>query len=136
MDRLWLVRDGTVRSYDGDLEDYRSLVVTGGRPAERPRATAEEEPRSKADQRKAAAERRAAVAPLRKKINEIESLTAHLEKAIQALDAELANPLLYEKSPGKAAEMAKKRSDAQARLAEAEDEWLALSAEYDDAVAG
>ena len=135
VDRLWLVRDGTVGVYDGDLEDYRSLVVSGGRPGEKSRAAAEEEPRSKAGQRKAAAERRAAMAPLKKKISEIESLTARLEKTIQLLDAELANPLLYEKTPGKAAEMARKRSDAQARLVEAEDEWLALSAEYDDAMA-
>jgi len=135
VDRLWLVRDGTVRVYDGDLEDYRGLVVSGDRPTEKPKATAGEEPKSRAGQRKAAAERRAAMAPLKKKISEIESLTARLEKMIQSLDAELANPLLYEKSPDKAAEMARKRSDAQARLAEAEDEWLALSAEYEDAMA-
>ena len=76
------------------------------------------------------------MAPLKKKISEIETLTARLEKAIQSLDAELANPLLYERTPGRAAEMARKRSDAQARLAEAEDEWLVLSAEYDEAMAG
>ena len=136
VDRLWLVRDGTVRSYDGDLEDYRSLIVSGGKPAQKAGAAAEEEPKSKADQRKAAAGRRAAMAPLKKKISEIESLTARLEKSIQALDAELADPSLYERAPGKAAEIAKKRSDAQARLAEAEDEWLSLSAEYDDAMVG
>ncbi len=28
-DRLWLVRDGTVANYDGDLEDYRGLIVGG-----------------------------------------------------------------------------------------------------------
>ena len=134
-DRLWLVRDGTVRSYDGDLEDYRSLIVSGARPADKPKAAAEDEPKSKAGQRKAAAERRAAMAPMRKKINDLESLTAKLEKTIQALDSKLADPLLYEKTPGKAADLAKERSDAQARLAEAEDEWLALSTEYDAAVA-
>ena len=135
VDRLWLVQDGTVRVFEGDLEDYRSLIVSGGKPAEKPKAAADEEPKSKAGQRKAAAERRAAMAPLKKKINEIETLTARLEKTIQSLDAELADPLLYERSPGKAAELARKRSDAQARLAEAEEEWLALSAEYEDAMA-
>ena len=58
---------------------------------------------NKADQRKAAADKRASLAPLKKKINEIESLTAKLEKQIQALDAELADPVLYEKHPAKAA---------------------------------
>ncbi|MCP5939849.1 ABC transporter ATP-binding protein, partial [Klebsiella pneumoniae] len=27
MDRLWLVRDGAVAPYDGDLDAYRSLVL-------------------------------------------------------------------------------------------------------------
>ena len=30
-DRLWLVHDGTVRSYEGDLEDYRALIVGGSK---------------------------------------------------------------------------------------------------------
>lgn len=34
---------------------------------------------------------------MKKKINEIESLTAKLEKLIQTLDTELADPALYEK---------------------------------------
>ncbi|MGN6549035.1 MAG: ABC-F family ATP-binding cassette domain-containing protein [Pararhizobium sp.] len=135
VDRLWLVRDGTVGVYDGDLDDYRSLIVSGGKAPEKPRPAADDEPRSKADQRKAAADRRAATAPLRKKISEIESLTARLEKAIQALDAELADPALYEKAPARATEKAKERADAQARLTAAEEEWLTLSSEYEEAMA-
>jgi ATP-binding cassette subfamily F protein 3 len=90
---------------------------------------------SKADQRKVNAEKRASLAPLRKKINEIESLTGKLEKLIQALDAELADPVLYEKAPAKAAQRAKERAEAAARLAHAEEQWLELSAEYEEAMA-
>ncbi|HET7413515.1 MAG TPA: ATP-binding cassette domain-containing protein, partial [Pararhizobium sp.] len=135
-DRLWLVRDGTVSVYDGDLEDYRSLIVGGSRAAEKEKLTAADEPKSKADQRKAAADRRSAMAPLKKKISEIESLTAKLEKTIQSLDTELADPALYDKAPVRAAAKAKERSDAQARLAAAEEDWLTLSAEYEEAMAG
>ncbi|WP_136658733.1 ABC-F family ATP-binding cassette domain-containing protein [Nitratireductor sp. XY-223] len=130
-DRLWLVKDGTVSSYDGDLDDYRTLVVTGARSQGRQRETPGGT--SKADQRRAAADRRMALAPLKKKINEIESLTAQLEELIQRLDAELADPSIYEKSPEKAAQKAKERSDAQLQLAEAEEQWLLLSAEYENA---
>ena len=135
-DRLWLVRDGTVTSYDGDLEDYRSLIVGGPKAKEDKTKTAgADDSLSKADQRKANADKRASLAPLRKKINEIESLTAKLEKVIQALDTELADPALYEKSPAKAAQKAKERSDAVDRLAHAEEQWLELSSEYEDAMA-
>ena len=136
-DRLWLVRDGTVTSYDGDLEDYRSLIVGGPKAKdEKPRPTGVDDSLSKADQRKVNADKRASLAPLRKKINEIESLTGKLEKLIQALDVELADPALYEKSPAKAAQKAKERSDAAAKLTQAEEQWLELSAEYEDAMAG
>ncbi len=134
VDRLWLVRDGTVENFDGDLEDYRSQIIATPKKDDRQKPGADDSV-SKADQRKQAAERRAAFAPLKKKINEIESLTAKLEKQIQALDAELADPALYDKSPAKAATKAKDRADAASRLAEAEEQWLELSAEYEAAMA-
>ncbi|TPW32051.1 ABC-F family ATP-binding cassette domain-containing protein [Pararhizobium mangrovi] len=134
VDRLWLVREGTVTSYDGDLSDYRSLILSSGKGEEKP-ATAGTAPKSRADQRKAAADRRKAAAPVKKKIDAIEALTGKLERTIRTLDVELADPALYERSPESAAEKAKQRFDAEARLAEAEDEWLRLSSEYEDAIA-
>ncbi|MCR9139165.1 MAG: ABC-F family ATP-binding cassette domain-containing protein [Alphaproteobacteria bacterium] len=134
VDRLWLVHDGTVKSYDGDLEDYRTLIVGGGKSNSR-QAT-QTSGASKAEQRRAAADRRQELAPLKKKIKEIESLTASLEKKIQVLDAELADAALYETSPETAARKAKERNDAEAALAEAEDQWLQLSSDYEEAMAG
>ncbi|UWU15294.1 ABC-F family ATP-binding cassette domain-containing protein [Rhizobium sullae] len=135
VDRLWLVNNGTVSDFDGDMEEYRNLVVSSGKKKdEKPELN--DEASSKADQRKANAGKRASLAPLRKKINEIESLTAKLEKQIQALDAELADPALYEKTPAKASEKVKQRGEAAAKLAASEEQWLELSAEYEDAMAG
>src|SRR3546814_17440921 len=74
------------------------------------------------------AEKRASFAPLKKKINEIESLTAKLEKLIQGLDKELADPALYEKAPAKASAKAKERGEAAAKLSAAEEEWLRSTA--------
>jgi ATP-binding cassette subfamily F protein 3 len=137
VDRLWLVKDGTVASFDGDLEEYRTLIVGGPKSKEeKARPVPGDEGLSKADQRKANADRRASLAPLRKKINEIESLTGKLEKQIQVLDVELADPMLYEKNPARAAQKAKERADAAAKLAAAEEQWLELSSEYEEAMAG
>ncbi len=134
VDRLWLVKDGTVVSFEGDLEDYRAEIVSTPKKDETKKAGGDDTV-NKADQRKQAAEKRAAFAPLKKKINELESLTGKLEKLIQALDAELADPALYEKNPAKAAAKAKERADAAAKLNAAEEEWLELSAEYEAAMA-
>ncbi|MGK9049998.1 ribosomal protection-like ABC-F family protein [Neorhizobium petrolearium] len=135
VDRLWLVNEGTVKVFEGDLDEYRDLIVSAGRrKEEKPQAS--DEPASKSEQRKVNAEKRASLAPLRKKINEIESLTAKLEKQIEALDRELADPALYDKAPAKAASKAKERGEAAAKLAAAEEEWLLLSSEYEEAMAG
>ncbi|QND14781.1 ABC-F family ATP-binding cassette domain-containing protein [Rhizobium leguminosarum bv. trifolii] len=135
VDRLWLVNGGTVTTFEGDMDEYRDLIVSSGKKKEeKPQLT--EDATSKADQRKLNAERRASLTPLRKKINEIGSLTAKLEKQIQALDAELADPVLYEKTPAKAAEKVKQRGEAATKLAAAEEDWLMLSAEYEEAMAG
>ncbi len=135
VDRLWLVRDGTVTNYDGDLEDYRSQIVASPKTKQAAAKPAEDS-RNKADQRKAAADRRAALAPLKKKINDLDSLMQKLQKQIQALDKELEDPALYEKSPDKAVSKAKDRAAALAKLNEAEEQWLEFSAEYEDGMAG
>lgn len=133
VDRLWLVNNGTVSTFEGDMEEYRDLIVSSGKKKEE-KIEVGAEAGNKADQRKANAEKRASLAPLKKKINEAEALTAKLEKLIKALDAELADPALYEKSPAKAAEKAKQRGEAAAKLSAAEEHWLELSAEYEDAM--
>jgi ATP-binding cassette, subfamily F, member 3 len=135
VDRLWLVNNGTVTTFEGDMEEYRDLIVSSGKKKEEKVEIAADAGK-KAEQRKANAEKRASLAPLKKKINEAEALTAKLEKLIQALDQELADPVLYEKSPAKAAEKVKQRGEAAAKLSQAEEQWLELSAEYEEAMAG
>src|SRR3954470_3340809 len=62
-DRLWLVGDGTVAPYEGDLDDYRRLVL--GRDA-KVRDSAEDATKvSRTDQRRAAAEKREELKPLK-----------------------------------------------------------------------
>ncbi len=137
VDRLWLVNNGTVSTFEGDMEEYRSLIVSSGKKKDdKDKTDAAQEQVNKAEQRKAAADKRASLAPLKKKINEIEALTKKLESLIQGLDQELADPALYEKSPAKAAEKARQRGEAAAKLSAAEEQWLELSAEYEEAMAG
>ncbi|TCR04465.1 ATP-binding cassette subfamily F protein 3 [Neorhizobium sp. JUb45] len=135
VDRLWLVNEGTVKPFEGDLEEYRDLIIAAGRKKDDKAQVADEQV-NKADQRKANAEKRASLAPLKKKINETEALTAKLEKLIAALDKELADPALYEKAPAKAAAKAKERGEAAAKLSHAEEQWLMLSSEYEEGMAG
>jgi ATP-binding cassette subfamily F protein 3 len=131
-DRLWLVKDGGVHAYDGDLDDYKTLVtgVSGDRREKR-----EADKASKADRRREAAARRAAAEPLAKEIRATEALMDRLRKRIDLIEDELANPALYEKDPVKATRLAKERSELSAQLARNEEKWLEMSAEYETATA-
>ncbi|MCX8569442.1 ABC-F family ATP-binding cassette domain-containing protein [Aminobacter sp. MET-1] len=131
-DRLWLVKDGSVNPYDGDLEDYKTLVtgVSGDRRKER-----EADKASKADKRREAAARRAALEPLAKEIRATEALMDRIRKRIDTIEDQLADPKLYEKDPTTATQLAKERSQLSAQLNGHEDKWLTMSAEYEEGTA-
>jgi ATP-binding cassette subfamily F protein 3 len=132
VDRLWLVKDGMVNSYDGDLDDYKTLV-TGVSANSRERREAEKA--SKADRRREAAARRAAFEPLAKEIRATEALMDRLRKRIDTIEDQLADPALYEKDPVGATRLAKERSDLSGQLGRHEEKWLEMSAEYEQGIA-
>jgi ATP-binding cassette subfamily F protein 3 len=131
-DRLWLVRDGAVQPFDGDLDDYKTLVT--GQPADR-RDRREAEKASKADRRREAAQRRAALEPLAKQIRATEGLMERLRKRIDLIEDELGDPALYEKDAARATKLAKERSDLVTQLGGHEERWLEMSAEYEEGIA-
>lgn len=134
MERLWLVRQGGVGPFEGDLDDYRQIVLADAKGE--PVAVRDESPKlNKAEQRKLAAQKREALAPLQKKIKESEQLIQKLQKQIQGFEGQLEDPALYEKDPQKAIRINKELSEARSSLANLEDQWLELSTEYEEAMA-
>ncbi len=119
-DRLWLVADGTVRPFDGDLDDYRALLSERARPASR------NDTGTRRDERRERAEARANLAPLRRQAKDAETSLARLAAERAAIESRLADPALY--APGRAGEItaANARLAAIAReTAAAEAAWLA-----------
>lgn len=132
-ERLWLVAGGAVQPYDGDLDDYRRSILSGGSGAREDRTRSADERPSRADQRRAAAEKRIELAPLKERVSKAERLMARLTDEIARMDAELADAGLYARNPAKAATLAKMRAEAAAALAQAEHEWLEASSVYETA---
>jgi ATP-binding cassette subfamily F protein 3 len=136
-DRLWIVRDGTVRAYDGDMESYRAelLAECAGRVRERRRSAESggEVRAGRADQRRAAAERRAGLAPLKKAMEGAERTAIRLQAEIADIDAKLADPGLYARDPRQAETLAIERGRLARRLAEAEEHWLAATDAFEAA---
>ena len=127
-DRLWLVADGTVRPFDGDLDDYRALLAERARPA-----SAAEAPRPRAERRRRA-DARAALAPLRQRAREAEGRLARLAAERATIEAHLADPALY--ASGHTAEIAAANARLSAiakETAYAEADWLAAEREREEA---
>ncbi len=84
-DRLWLVSDGTVKPFDGDLEAYRSLLLSREK-------SVKEKPQTAKPKRASRETVLALRADLRKCEDRVEKLTDMHDK----LSAKLADPALYE----------------------------------------
>ena len=90
-DRFWLVADGGVTPFEGDMDAYRSLLLAGAKKASKgPKETPAVEvevvqaappapPIDKREQRKKAAEQRQAMAPLRKQVQRMEKNIAKFQ---------------------------------------------------------
>jgi len=136
-DRLWLVAGGTVTPFDGDIDDYRRRVFAerGTTDARARNSNDGAEARlSRTDQRRAAAEKRIELAPVRQRITEAERVVKRLSEEITRIDAVLAEPGLFARNPAKAASLSKARADATQALARAEDQWLEASTELEAAM--
>jgi ATP-binding cassette subfamily F protein 3 len=119
-DRLWVVADRTVTAYDGDLEDYRRLVLSADR---KPADTRGREERDKPQ--RARSEKRT---PLKQKVAIAEAEIARIGAIIEKIDAALALPDIFTRDPKQAAQLAKARASAAEALQRAEEEWLEASA--------
>src|SRR5262249_52924421 len=126
-ERLWLVANGGVRPFDGDLDDYRRLVLSD-RGGEAKRATDTSPRASRAELRRAAAEKRIELTPLRRRLAQAEKTIARLTAEIGRIDRALAAPDLYTRDPVKAATLSKARADASAAPARPDGEMLIESA--------
>ena len=131
-DRLWLVGGGTVKNFDGDMDDYRSYVLGAARAEKRGKPAPDAAAKPKADERKEAATKRAAQGPLRQKLNLAEARIARLTGLIEKVDAALANGA-FSREPDKALQLSRQRAELSEALAAAEEEWLSLGEELESA---
>ncbi len=138
VDRLWLVKGGTVRAFDGDLDGYRAdlLAERGQRARAQREEGAPASPKTaRADQRREAAARRAETAPLRRAVQAAEKELERLTAKRAEIDSALADPRAYEDA-SKAQKLSIARADVSRQLASAEEGWLAASAALEAAETG
>ncbi|MCW2245782.1 ATP-binding cassette subfamily F protein 3 [Azospirillum fermentarium] len=133
-DRLWLVDGGTCQPFDGDLEDYKKLLLDKAR-GERADARGADAGPSRKDQRRASAEARAALAPLKRTVTDAEKRVTKLSGDKAKIEAKLADPALYTGPADALTKLQIELGSVQKKLAEAEDAWLTAADAYEAAAA-
>ncbi len=130
-DELFLVHDGAMESYSGDLDDY-SLWLTQLRSKERNDAGSEgskdvpaQGSQQKKEQRRQEALRREALRPLKKKADQLERQLENLQNSLVMVDEQLADASIYEEA---AKERLKQHLGEQTALkrqiADVEEAWM------------
>ncbi len=113
-DRLWLVKDGHVAPYDGDLETYRASLLG-------------QEPRSQKPQKQKPKQvfTRDQIKDLRAEVKRAEARVAKIEEMREKLARKLADPTLYEDTRvGELTTWQKKYAEIMEGLDRAESLWV------------
>ena len=141
--RVWELRDGKIRAYDGDFAEWEELRDREAATVAARQAAAQTERRV---QEKAQAKRRAEsdaksrgnARDVRRAVERAESRVEELEARLAKLDAALADPTLYSRPNGQvlAQALSREQGEAKAALTEALKSWeeAVATAEAMDAV--
>jgi ATP-binding cassette subfamily F protein 3 len=134
-DQLWVVADGTVKKYDGDIHDYKKDVLSarGVEDSQKRAAKKAAKDAKKKDKPKVVIN----VGPLKKELKEAEKQIAHFTKEVKKYTRALTNPKLYDpKNPqGKRAlvKFTTEKIQLETKLAEQEAIWMELSEKIEKA---
>ena len=136
-DKLWLVNDGTVKTYTGSMDDYAKLVIERAKTATRGEDEAADKKSggnvNSKEARKAAAAARNAIAPLKKKADDLERQIETTGNQIKLLDLKLADPEIYVKEPAKAVALGKDKARLEETVVKLEADWMIAAEAYETA---
>ena len=152
VDEYWLVEDGKVELFEGDLDDYHKHVqakqaasgFNAGQLATNPNSAdssgsnekkaAGSSAQDRKEQKRLDAERRARLAPMRKELKKLETRMEKLQSILDESETQLGDTALYEAD--RKADLQKilqQQGDAKSEMEEVEMEWMELSEEMEAA---
>lgn len=119
-DTLWLVNDGTVKPFDGDMEDYVRLVLDKARQTRRAEKAAAMKPMSEAPKEVP----RPSAAAIQKVVEKLDKRMEEIRSKIAILDQALSDAAIYSEEPKKAGDFTRLRTKLASDLEELENQWL------------
>ncbi len=132
-DTLLLVKDGRVTEYDGDLDDYRQTILSRSQDGASEKPATENSNAARKERKRAEAEKRQQLKPLRDKLKKLEQTMDALQGKKATIDQQLADPTIYsETSKDKLKGLLLDQGEIQRQLEEAEESWMEVSAKLED----
>jgi ATP-binding cassette subfamily F protein 3 len=146
VDHLWLVENGTVAPYEGNVEDYRRAALSArgaGRASNGERSknndaangngSANNSREARKDARRDAAAARQAVSGLKKAVQTAEKKVEKLTLEMEQLTVLLANPDLYGDDHRELNSLMLRKGQLEKKLKSAEEGWIKAEEVYDAA---
>jgi len=136
-DTLWLVHEGTLSSFEGDLDEYVALVLASRRERNESELPApEKEPMGRREERRLQARERERLAqlrrPLRERLDRIEHELQDSAAQLHAIDSRLADPALYDQGQSaQVADLLQQRAGLAENVKRLEAQWLQFQEELE-----
>ncbi len=125
-DRIWLVRECQAAPFDGDLRDYRKLVLSSDKAgqasaprAKSPAAVSADRPRTRSP------------STLKRVIEKAEETMRSAKQAMAEIDTALSDPAVFSEDPGRAEALAARRQRLTEEGEAAAETWLSASEELE-----
>jgi ATP-binding cassette subfamily F protein 3 len=127
-DEFYLVANGKVAPFDGDLQDYYQWLQQDTRQSQQsaaPETVSSNSAALRKDQKRLEAELRNLLRPLKQKIDKLELRQQQLETQLASLEQQLAEPALYEAAnKAQLTKLLTEQTQASSELAQVEESWF------------
>ena len=147
-DKLWLIDDGNVSEFNGDLNDYQEFLNKKNREyKEKLNEKTQKQPnqnlvseKAKAqtyktkEQKKLEAQKRQSLRPLKLEIEKLEKQMEKIKKSLADIDTTLSDLELYSKEPEKVEILSIERAKLSDELDECEIAWIEKQDELEQAM--
>ncbi|MCW8999790.1 MAG: ATP-binding cassette domain-containing protein, partial [Kangiellaceae bacterium] len=135
VDEFWLVNDGQVNPFNGDLSDYQKWLNENrwGAAEKTSKETKENSAASRKEQKRLEAEQRKKKAPISNRIKKIDQSMLDLQKEQGKLETLLSDTSLYtEENKAKLTQTVDRSNEVKVELESLEEEWLELQEQLEE----
>ena len=133
VDEFYLVANGHVTDFDGDIDDYQQWLNDDKKQSVKANKIVSEPQIDKKQQRKEQAELRKKASPLRKQADKFEIIVQKAQDELTDVEAQLANSDVYQaEHKSKLTELLKHQAKLKQTLEENEMQWLELEEQIEE----